>query len=92
MWFKWYFTDLTLSLWNLTKDHHIIVYIKTEYSFFSNAELKRELDNLDKVSCFPKFPDPEEEFLGEDELKKIDKHTADIVNIAKQISDLSSEE
>ena len=62
------------------------------HSFPSAAELKRELDNLDKVSCFPKFPDPEEEILGDDELEKIDKHTADILNIAKQMSELSPEE
>ena len=59
---------------------------------FSDSELRKELNDLDKVSCFPVFPDPEEELLYEDELDKIDRHTADILNITKQISELSSEE
>eukprot|EP00116_Pleurobrachia_bachei_P013391 sb/3473653/ len=40
----------------------------------------------------PLFPHPEEEFLEEEELHKIDRYTADILSLTKQKEDLSNEE
>eukprot|EP00116_Pleurobrachia_bachei_P008992 sb/3469254/ len=63
-----------------------------ELQNLSDAELKRELESLESVSCYPLCPHPEEEFLEEEELKKIDRYTADIMSLTEQKDDLSNEE
>eukprot|EP00116_Pleurobrachia_bachei_P016733 sb/3476995/ len=65
---------------------------KMELQNLSDAELKRELESFDSVSCYPLFPHPEEEFLEEEELNKIDRYTADIMSLTKQKDYLSNEE
>ena len=51
-----------------------------------------ELESLESVSCYPPFPHPDEEFLQEEELNKIDRYTADILALTKQKDGLSNEE
>ena len=51
-----------------------------------------ELESLESVSCYPLFPNPEEEFLEEEELDKISRYTADIMSLTKQKDNLSNEE